>query len=79
MLHIMSVKSVACDCTPLCPGHLSVRVGDSSWPSDEIVNNLEFHLSMQSLFGLSVTLVLTSISVRQHVQLSSPKIHFEYC
>ena len=30
----------------MCPGHLCVRVGDSSWPSEEIAKNLQLHLSM---------------------------------
>ena len=31
-------------CTQLRLGHLSIRVGDSSRRSEEIVKNLEFHL-----------------------------------
>ena len=33
-------------------GHLSVRVGDTSWCSEEIVKNLELRLSVRSLFLL---------------------------
>ena len=36
-------------CTRLNPGHLSSCIGDSSWHSEEIVQNLELHLSMQLL------------------------------
>ena len=36
MLHVI--------CTRLCPGHLSVRVGDGSRRSEEIVQNLELRL-----------------------------------
>ena len=31
-------------CTRLCPGHLSIPVGDNSQRSGEIVKNLELHL-----------------------------------
>ena len=40
--------------TPLCPGLLSVRVGDSSWRSEEIVKNLELRLSMRLLLLLII-------------------------
>ena len=41
MLHVI--------CTQLCPGHLRVCVGDSLRRSEEIVQNVELHLSVQSL------------------------------
>ena len=53
MLHVI--------CTPLRPGHLTVRVGDSLWRSEEIVTNLVFRLSMQLLLlllSLSSSLLL---------------------
>ena len=37
-------------CTQLRPGHLSVRVVDNSRRSEEIVKNLELHLSLRLFF-----------------------------
>ena len=37
MLHLMSARCVARDLHSAVPGHLSVRVGDSSLRSEEIV------------------------------------------
>ena len=42
MLHVLC-------CTRLRPGHLSVRVGDSSQGSEEIVKSLDLRLSMRLL------------------------------
>ena len=43
-------------CTRLRPGHLSERVGDSSRRSEEIVKNLELHLSIRLLTYLCPSL-----------------------
>ena len=37
-----------------CPGHLSLHTGDSTWRNEEIVKNLEFHLSMRLLLCIKV-------------------------
>ena len=50
MLPVMSARCVARDLHTVAPGHLSVRVGDSSRRSEEIVKNLELRLSMRLLF-----------------------------
>ena len=42
MLHVMSARRVARDCTRLRLGHLGVRHGDSSRHSEETVTNLAF-------------------------------------
>ena len=44
-------------CTQLHAGHLSVRVVDSLWCSDEVVKNLELHLSMGLLLCLLLLLL----------------------
>ena len=44
MLHVIGARCVARDFHMIVPGHLSVRVGDSSWRSEEIVKNLKLHL-----------------------------------
>ena len=41
MLHVIALHVLHMMCTRLRPGHLSVRVGDGSRRSEEIVKNLE--------------------------------------
>ena len=53
-------------CTRLCPGHLSVRVGDSSGRCEEIVKNRKWHLWIQLLllmFRFSCTSVFMLIQL----------------
>ena len=57
-LHVISARCVARDLHTIAPGHLSVRVGDSSRRCEEIVKNLEQRLWMRLL------LLLLLISVR---------------
>ena len=46
MLHVI--------CTQLCPGHLSVRVRNSLWHSEEIAKNLQLHFSTRLLLSLFI-------------------------
>ena len=45
-------------CTQLCPVLLRVRIGDSWRCSEEIVNNLDLRLSMQSLLIINIIIKL---------------------
>ena len=53
--------------TWLCPGHLSVRVGDSSRCGEEMVKKLELHLWMQlSSLILLTGQVASALAVSKH-------------
>ena len=49
MLHVIVAQCVAGDLLTTVPGHLMVHVGDGLQHSEEIVNNLKLHLSVQLL------------------------------
>ena len=57
MLHVI--------CTRLRPGHLSVRVGDSSRRCEEIVTNLELRLSVQFIFLQRTNTHVVDINTRK--------------
>ena len=59
---MISARCVAHDCTRLYPGHLSVRVGDGSRPSEETLpKNLKLRLSMR--LSLSSSLIFHYMAI----------------
>ena len=56
-------------CTRLRPGHLSVRVGDSSQRTEEIVKNLDLRLSIDYYYHLHLHLHLGFVHPLQGVAL----------
>ena len=64
MLHAISARCVARDLHRLCPGHLSVRVRDSSWLSEEIVKNLDFPFNAIILLSLIFIIIIINVKLK---------------
>ena len=74
-LDTTSARCAASDLYKIVPGHLSVRVGDSSLRDEEIVKNLELRLSMRLLYYYNIIVVVVVVVVVVIVLLLLPALY----
>ena len=79
MLPVTSAQCVARGLHTMRPGHLSVRVGDGSRCSEEIVKNLKLRLWMRLLLLLLLlSLLLLLLSVSLYYSISIIILQYQY-